>query len=100
MGKCENYLITLKRKKSETETPSKKIKLENEENEGGDNEISPDNFWVSLKDPRIELYDCDKQGIVKGHKLNDLHILFGQSLLRNQFPEVQGLSCTLTHSRL
>ena len=47
-----------------------------------------------------ELYDCDNQGIVKGHKLNDLHILFGQSLLKNQFPEVQGLSCTLTQSRL
>lgn len=39
------------KQKSETETPSKKIKLENKENEGGDNEISPDLLWVSLKDP-------------------------------------------------
>ena len=88
------------KQKSEIETPSKKIKLENKENEGGGNKISPDCLWVSLKDSRIELYDCDNQGIVKGHKLNDLHILFGQSLLKNQFPEVQGLSCTLTQSRL
>ena len=55
---------------------------------------------ICLIDPQFELYDCDKQGIVKGHKLNDLQVLFGQSLLRNQFPEAQGLSCTLIQSRL
>ena len=65
IGKVQKLFDHSEKQKSKTETPSEKIKLKNKENEGGGNEISLDCLWVSLKDPRIELYNCDKQGIVK-----------------------------------
>ena len=85
------------------EAPSKRIKLEDKENDR--NEINaekenPPTVWLSLKEARITLYSSDKAELLRGEKLNDLHILFAQTLLRQQFPGVQGLKCTLTQNQL
>lgn len=56
--------------------------------------------WLSLKDPTITLSVQDKEAITSGKQLSDLHILYGQCLLKRQFPEVQGLSCTLLQTQL
>ena len=42
----------------------------------------------------------DKEALLRGGRLNDIHILFAQTLLNQQFPEIQGLSFTLTQDRL
>ena len=82
--------------------PSKKIKLEDKENFDRVTMTKNKNtkVWLSLKDPTVTLSVQDKEAITIGQQLNDLHILYGQCLLKRQFPEVQGLSCTLTQSRL
>ena len=81
--------------------PSKKIKLEDKENfdSATTKDLSP-TVWLSLKAPVVTLYVQDREAITSGQQLHDLHILFGQCLLKHQFPEVQGLSCTLIQSRL
>ena len=60
----------------------------------------PPKVWLRLRDPVVTLYVQDKEAITNKQQLHDLHILFVQCLLKRQFPEVQGLSCTLTQSRL
>ena len=101
-------LLNRYHKKEESELlsqPSKKIKLEDKENVDTativkDKDLSPATVWLSLKDPVVTLYVEDKDAITSGQQLHDLHILFGQCLLKHQFPEVQDLSCTLIQSRL
>ena len=56
--------------------------------------------WLSLKEAHMTLYSSDKEAILRGERLNDIHILFAQTFLRQQFPGVQGLNCTLTQNRL
>ena len=77
--------------------PSKKIKLEDKENFDSANvtENKITKVWLSLKDPTITLSVQDKEAITSGKQLSDLHIPYRQCLLKRQFPEVQGLSCTL-----
>ena len=82
---------------TESEVPAKRIKLENDKNETN---AQVPAVWLSLKEAHITLYSSDKEAIFRGERLNDLHILFGQALLKQQFPGVQGLSCTLTQNRL
>ena len=85
------------------ETPSKRIKLENKENDRNETNAEKENppaVWLSLKEARITLYSSDKVELLRGEKLNDLHILFAKTLLRHQFPGVQGLNCTLTQNQL
>ena len=47
----------------------------------------------------ITLFQKDKRGILKGNKLNDLIIDFTQQLLRKQFPNINGMQCTLYQSK-
>ena len=42
---------------------------------------------------------CETEGILSGDKLSDLHINFAQKLLKQQFPWVNGLQCTLLQSK-
>ena len=57
-------------------------------------------MWLSSKEAHITLYNGDKEAILRGERLNDIHILFAQTLLKQKFPGVQGLTCTLTQDRL
>ena len=108
MSKAQKLLIRCQEKEASSESlsqPSKKIKLEDKENFDSSTmtkskDLSPD-VWLSLRDPGVvTLHVQDKEAITSSQKLHDLHILFGQCLLKRQFPEVQGLSCTLIQSRL
>ena len=49
--------------------------------------------WLSVN--RITLFDEDHRIIGTGKELDDKHINFAQSLLKNQFKDIQGLRCTL-----
>ena len=49
--------------------------------------------WLSVN--RITLFDEDCRIIATGKELHDKHISFAQSLLKNQFKDIQGLRCTL-----
>ena len=85
--------------------PFKKIELEDNENFDSNSvtmstEKNNTEVWLSLKDPTVTLSVQDKEAISSGQQLNDLHILYGQCLLKRQFPSVQDLSCILTQSRL
>ena len=82
-----------------------RIKLENKENDRNETNaeevtLNLPAVWLSLKEACTTLYSSDKEAILRGDKLNDMHILFAQTLLRQQFPGVQGLSCTLTQNHL
>ena len=84
----------------------KKIKLESEEEEmdvescntsidGGESLQ-----WVFFGSSNITLYMNDKSIIENGLKLNDKHINCVQSLLNLQFPNTEGLKCTLIQTRI
>lgn len=54
------------------------------------------------KKKRFESQDTtasEVEGIISGEKLSDLHINFAQKLLKQQFPWVNGLQCTLLQSK-
>ena len=53
--------------------------------------------WVQLAG--IVLTSSDKQRILDGEKLNDLHINMAQGLLKRQFSEVTGLKSTLLQAK-
>ena len=96
-------MISAKNKRKNQEVPAKRIKLDDKENDR--NETNADKeilhtVWLSSKEAHITLYNSDKEAILRGERLNDIHILFAQTLLKQQFPGVQGLSCTLTQDRL
>ena len=87
----------------EPKVPTKRIKLESEENDCNENNVEKEilrTVSLSLKEAHLTLYNSDKEVILRGDRLNDTHILFAQTLLKQQFPTVQGLSCTLTQNRL
>ena len=88
------------KQEEESEVPAKRIKLENKENDRNEANAEVPIVWLSLNKARITLYSSDKEALLRGERLNDIHILFAQTLLRQQFPGVQGLSCTLTQNRL
>ena len=54
--------------------------------------------WVQLN-PSHTLTDTDKDNILAGLELTDIHINFAQFLLKNQFPGLNGLEPTLLLSR-
>ena len=66
IGKVQKLFDHSEKQKSETSTPAKKI-LRIKKMKGAAMRFH--RLWVSLTDSQIELYDCNKQGIVKGHKL-------------------------------
>ena len=102
-SKIKKMLDQCQKQEEEMEVPAKRIKLENKENDRNEINAEEENLptiWLSLKEARIALHSSDKEAILRGERLNDIHILFAQTLLRQQFPGVQGLSCTLTQNRL
>ena len=56
---------------------------------------TPTKEWVQLGG--IALTGTDKELIMAGEKLNDLHINMAQGLLKQQFSEITGLKSTLLH---
>ena len=91
------------KQEEESDLPAKRIKLENKENDRNETNAEKGilhTVWLSLKEAHITLYSSDKEAILKGERLNDIHVLFAQTLLKQHFPGVQGLSCTLTQNRL
>ena len=96
MSKAHKLLNRYQEKEDGSELlsqPSKKIKLEDKEHFDSASMTSSKDLspmeWLSLKDPVVTLYVQDKEAITSGQLLHDLHILFGQCLLKRQFPEVQ-----------
>lgn len=81
------------------ETPSKKIKLEDN---GKKDCISEADLteWLFLNSSMIKLYMNDKCTILEGRQLNDRHMTFAQNLLKCQFPNIQGLTCTLMQTQI
>ena len=71
IGKVQKLFDHSEKQKSETSTPAKKI-LRMKKLKG--TAMRFHRLWVSLNDSRIELYNCDKQGIVKGHKLYTFYL--------------------------
>ena len=49
--------------------------------------------WLSLN--KIELSFADKELIIAGDELTDIHMNFAQAVLKKQFPELSGLHSTL-----
>ena len=87
------------------ENPPKKIKLESEEEEmdveSCNTGINGESLqWVFFGSSNITLYMDDKSIIENGLKLNDKHINCVQSLLNLQFPNTEGLKCTLIQTRI
>ena len=54
-----------------------------------DSEEQESNYW--LKICSIKLYDNDRDDILSGEWLSDLHMGAVQALLNSQFPHFQGL---------
>ena len=103
ISKIKKMLDQCKKQEEESEVPAKREKLDGKENDR--NETNADKeilhtVWLSSKEAHTTLYNSDKEAILRGERLNDIHILFAQALLQQQFPGVQGLSCTLTKDRL
>ena len=103
ISKIKKMLDQCQKQEEKSEVPAKRIKLDGKENDR--NETNADKeilrtVWLSSKEAHITLYNSDKEAILRGERLNDIHILFAQTLLKQQFPGVQGLSCTLTQDRL
>lgn len=67
--------------------PTKKIKLSKNEESGGEEE------WIRFG--TIILSVSDKEAVVTGLELNDLHIEIYQKLLKVRFPNLKGLSSPL-----
>ena len=51
------------------------------------------NVWVSFEN--LQLTHEDKRIVTNDQWLNDKHMLLAQNLIKNQFPKVNGLMCTL-----
>ena len=58
---------------------------------------SPPNVWLKFKG--ICLTKMDKDVIVSGKELTDLHISFAQEVIKMQFPHISGLQSTLLLAR-
>ena len=67
------------------------ITVGDEETASDKNTLQSD--WLSVN--RITLFDEDCRIIATGKELHDKHISFAQSLLKNQFKDIQGLRCML-----
>ena len=67
------------------------ITVGDEETDSDENAVQLD--WLSVNS--ITLFDEDRRIIATGKELDDKHINFAQSLLKNQFKDIQGLRCTL-----
>lgn len=77
-----------------TQPPSKKPKLAiyMDKNEGDINTCSP-SIWLRVDKWFLTMED--KESIYKNKILSDVHINISQYTLRKQFPETEGLMCTL-----
>ena len=54
---------------------------------------------VWLKMCRVQLSEADKMTLLTfGCQLNDKHVNLTQKLLQNQFPNIEGLTSTLTQT--
>ena len=56
--------------------------------------------WLYLESCYLKLNIEDKIAIERQEKLNDKHMNFAQALLQCQYPDVEGLRCTLLQDRL
>ena len=67
--------------------------------EESDNCLSNDKV-VWLKMCHIQLLESDRKALLTfGYQLNDKHINLAQKLLRNKFPDIEGLTSTLSQSK-
>ena len=63
-----------------------------------DSKVSqPSKVWLQLND--IVLRNSDKDIVISGGWLSDLHINYAQRLLKRQFPKLNGLKLTLYQSK-
>ena len=77
---------------------SKKKKLDSDEKENcSDRVAAEDEEWVRCGS--IILSKHDKEIISSGQRLTDKHINFAHSLLKRQFPSLEGLQSTLYQNR-
>ena len=53
--------------------------------------------WIERHGYQLSL--LDKEALYNGEMLNDLHINISQAILKNQFPEEDGLICTLLQAK-
>ena len=56
--------------------------------------------WLYLESCHLKLNIEDKLAIERQERLNDKHMNFAQALLQSQYPDVEGLCCTLLQHRL
>ncbi len=56
--------------------------------------------WLHLKSHSLKLTIEDKVAIEQQNELNDKHVNFAQAILKSQFPDVDGLCCTLFQDRV
>lgn len=73
------------KQEKELEVLGKRIKLENKQNYRNETNDGLPTVWLGLNKARITLYSSDKETILWGERLNDIHILFAQSLLRTNY---------------
>ena len=63
--------------------------------ESTNSDLEPKSKRVRSSDGTCVLSYADKETIMNGHELNDLHIDMAQKLLSSQYPNVSGLQTTL-----
>lgn len=74
-----------------TTTSDKIISVDIDEKEP-ETDHTTEKIWV--KCGKYFLSYTDKEALIKGERLSDVHINFGQHLLKQRFPHIYGLSCT------
>ena len=84
---------------SASEPPSKKVKIEKVSNIDDDDGNDIELIWLSLHGC-CSLTLSDKNVLSQDKMLNDRHINFAQKLLLNQFPNTEGLQCTLLQNKM
>ena len=68
--------------------PHRKIKIDNDNNDTGNDK----DIWV--RTGTIDLFNVDKESIMKGEQLNDEVINTAQLIIKKQFPTLVGLQST------
>ena len=85
----------------------KKVKIDDDTNEeqnpGGQDSTSSTSMtciWVTLNSHHFSLSNMEKDIIVNGETLSDLHINFAQTVLKQQFRIENGLNSTILQSNV
>lgn len=61
-----------------------------------DEEVCNLEVQLSVTYGSYSLFFRDKNILRNGKDLNDMHVNFGQTLIKEQYPDIGGLKCTLT----